>query len=92
MCARRSYDLTASCKAFPSYQGRAAETASSIAGFLIERFSVLLCSLHETAFQKSHPESRGFNTLIAPGMELVRVTSMGRGQARVSHPQVHVCP
>lgn len=47
MCARRSYDLTASCKASPSYQGRAAETAFSIVGFLIERLEVLLCSLHE---------------------------------------------
>ena len=50
LCVWRSYDLTASCKAFRSYQGRAAETASSIAGFLIERLEILLCSLHETAF------------------------------------------
>lgn len=46
--AWRSYDLTAHCKSFPSYQDRAAETASSIAGFLIERLEVLLCSWHQT--------------------------------------------
>lgn len=66
MCAQRSYDLTASCKAFPSYQGRAAETASSIAGFLIERLEVLLCSLHET--QHFREVTQG--ALITPGVEL----------------------
>lgn len=63
MCARRSYDLTASCKAFPSYQGRAAETAFSIAGFLIERLEVLPCSLHE-CFREV---TQGLGALITPG-------------------------
>lgn len=63
MCARRSYDSTASCNAFPSYQGRAAETASSIVGFLIERLEVLLCSVHETQHFRKVTQSPGVSIL-----------------------------
>lgn len=78
--------MTASCKAFPSYQGRAAETASSIVGFLIERLEVLLCSLHET--QHFREVTQGPGVLVAPGVELAGASSTGRGQAGGSHQQV----
>lgn len=61
--------MTAHCKAFPSYQDRAAETASSTAGFLIERLEVPLCSLHQTRHFTKVTQSPHAHNPTAPRME-----------------------